>query len=326
MDSAKSWERISNILVFDGGWQLPAKTELWAYESFKNQLPFSKFIEMVCFPWASLIDLVRKNQLQHSNWPIEALQNAPPKKTLKRATVCQHIYALDMIPWFKKLKITDLFWSHATKLEREIDGIKIHPFPLYPYVYASIADHKIKPLEERRYNYSFIGSYDPNCYLTNIRESIFALPKNDVSFIQKTSSWHFEELVYKQQISGIDLDNHFLNEMEKKEAFYTDVISESVFSLCPSGSGSNTIRFWESLMFGCVPVVLSDQWRAPSFLDEKNIIFLSEDENSLNEWVKLAGIEYRSNDLSKFQSINHGLSLDNLCMLSLSNNFLNSFS
>ena len=326
MDATTAWERTKNILVFDGGWQLPAKTELWAYESLKDQIPYSPFIEIVCFPWASLIDLTRKNQLQPGNWLIEALENAPPKTTLKRATVCPHIYALDMIPWFKKLKITDLFWSHATKLDREIDGIKIHSFPLYPYIYAANIDHKVKPLNERKYTYSFIGAYDPNCYLTNIRESIFNLPKNEVSLIQKTSSWHFEELVYKQQISGIDLDSYSIKEIEKKEAFYTDVMSESIYSLCPSGSGSNTIRFWESLMLGCIPVVLSDQWRAPSFLNDKNIIFLSEDEKSLNEWVKLAGNEYEPNNLSKFQCTNHGLSLDNLCMLSLSNNFLNSFS
>jgi len=323
---ATNWEKTRNILVFDSEWQLPAKTELWAYVSLREQLPNSPFIEMVCFPWATLIDSLRKNQLERGNKLYEALQNAPPKKTLKRATVCQHIYALDMIPWFKKLKVTDLFWSHATKLEHEIEGIKIHPFPLYPYAYASNSSHKFKPLGERKYAYSFIGAYDPECYLTNIRESIFDLPKNEVSLIQKTSSWHFEELVYKKQISGIDLDNHFLKEMNNKEAFYTDVMSESIYSLCPSGSGTNTIRFWESLMFGCVPVVLSDQWRPPSFLNDKNIVFVSEDQNSLHEWVKLTGNEYQSNNLSKFQSLNHGLSLDNLCMLSLSNNFLNSFS
>jgi hypothetical protein len=325
MDVNKTWQRKKNILFFDGGWQLPAKTEFWAFESFQDQLPYSPFIELVCFPWANLIDFQRKNPLGAA-WLIEALQNIPPRTTLKRATVCQHIYALDLLPWFNKLKITDLLWSHATKIDGEIEGIKIHPFPLYPYAYASSIEGRKKPLDQREYVYSFLGAYDPSCYLTDIREAIFSLPKNEVSLIKKTSSWHFEELVYKKQILGDDLDASLINQIKEKETLYLDTMSNTIFSLCPSGSGPNTIRFWESLMLGCIPVVQSDQWRAPSFLNKKNIIFLREDEHSLNEWIEWVSNQFQSSDLSKFKHINQGLSLDNLCMLSLPDNFLDKFS
>ena len=326
MDVTKSWERKNNILVFDEGWQLPAKTELWAYESFEAQLPYSPLIEMVCFPWASLVDFMRKNQEQRGNFLVNALQCAPPKTTLKRATVCQHIYALDLIPWLKKLKITDLFWSHATKLETEIEGIKIHPFPLYPYAYASLVAHKIKPLDQRQYLYSFVGAYDSECYLKDTREKVFSLPKKGNSLILKTNAWHFEDLVYKEQILGMDLDCQSRKRIEEKETLYTDVMSDTIYSLCPSGSGPNTIRFWESLMFGCVPVVLSDLWRPPSFLNDQNIIFLREDGEQLHNWAELIQNKGASSSLSQLEPTNYGLSLNNLCMLSLTNNFFKSFS
>jgi predicted transcriptional regulator len=35
-------------------------------------------------------------------------------------------------------------------------------------------------------------------------------------------------------------------------------MQETVFCLCPSGSGPNSIRLWEAIEFGCVPVILSD--------------------------------------------------------------------
>ena len=40
-------------------------------------------------------------------------------------------------------------------------------------------------------------------------------------------------------------------------------MANSKFSLCPSGSGPNSIRFWESLSFGTIPVLLSDTYVLP---------------------------------------------------------------
>ncbi len=38
--------------------------------------------------------------------------------------------------------------------------------------------------------------------------------------------------------------------------------------MCPSGSGPNSIRLWESLGFGCIPVLLSDTLRLPGTTEE----------------------------------------------------------
>ena len=41
------------------------------------------------------------------------------------------------------------------------------------------------------------------------------------------------------------------------------ILRESIFSLCPSGSGANSTRLWESIGCGSIPVVLSDNYLPP---------------------------------------------------------------
>ena len=45
---------------------------------------------------------------------------------------------------------------------------------------------------------------------------------------------------------------------------YNELLSDSVFSLCPEGAGPNTLRLWESLAVGAIPVVIVEDWVWPS--------------------------------------------------------------
>ena len=71
--------------------------------------------------------------------------------------------------------------------------------------------------------------------------------------IYRTNQWHFNDVVYK---------NKLVSEITSSEK-YIQTLSESKFSLCPSGSGSNSIRLWESLSYGSIPVILSDGYVLP---------------------------------------------------------------
>jgi len=44
---------------------------------------------------------------------------------------------------------------------------------------------------------------------------------------------------------------------------YKHVLASSKFSMCPSGSGANSIRLWESLSYGSVPILLADTYILP---------------------------------------------------------------
>jgi hypothetical protein len=52
---------------------------------------------------------------------IDVLDAVPPQKALIHATVCQHIYARDLLLWFRALNITDLYLSR--NLERRLNGV-----------------------------------------------------------------------------------------------------------------------------------------------------------------------------------------------------------
>lgn len=183
-----NWTSVNNSIGFDQGWQYPAVTERWAFECAKYKM-FSKanFFQLIFFPWATLIDLQRKGRWIEYEYYNVALNKAPPKKTLIRATVCQHIYALDILNLMKRLGITDLYWPHAVLGVNKIDGIRIHPFPLYPVACASectkLLSHQI--IYSRPYLYSFIGSYEPTLYLTSVRKWIFDLPVGNDVYIKK---------------------------------------------------------------------------------------------------------------------------------------------
>ena len=258
-----AWERTRNILAFPHGWQRPAKTEEWAYERCLSCLPDNRYAQMLCFPWATLIDLLRKGEAARAQFFIDALRRCFPKTTFVRATVMQHIYAKDMLSALEQLGVTDLFWSHATKAETRIGKLRIHPFPLYPVCCADGAAENWLPPSDRRYLYSFIGAYQPGLYLTEARRWIFELPPRGDAYIERRGEWHFEGTVYQEQIGGVPQSDEELRAERARVEEYTETLGQSVFSLCPSGSGPNTIRLWESLGMGAIPVIMSDTQRLP---------------------------------------------------------------
>lgn len=56
--------------------------------------------------------------------------------------------------------------------------------------------------------------------------------------------------------------NAGVSHMSKTEK-YNQVLLDSRYSLCPSGSGPNSIRLWESLACGAIPVLLADTLDLP---------------------------------------------------------------
>ncbi|HCG5122459.1 TPA: exostosin family protein [Vibrio parahaemolyticus] len=252
------WVRAGNVFAFPHDWQMPAKTELWAYEKLLAEPDFSLFKQYICFPWASLVDYLDHNPVKAAKL-LTAIENRPPQMGVEVVTYCQHIYALKLLPYFKQFGITDIYWSHKVKGQDEVEGIRLHPYPLYPVMHHKRKQpYKNKPLKERKYLYSFIGAYQPELYLSEARKWIFDLPKRDDAIVIERSEWHFEQDVYRDQLRGESEAEAKRKVREKQEREYMNVMEETVYCLCPSGSGPNSIRLWEAIEFGCIPVILSD--------------------------------------------------------------------
>lgn len=64
---------------------------------------------------------------------------------------------------------------------------------------------------------------------------------------------------------------------------YCRILQESIFSLCPRGYGLNSFRVAESLQYGSIPVIISDEFIIPFGIDLKEfcVLIKSEDVNSI---------------------------------------------
>jgi hypothetical protein len=265
------WIKQGSVIAFSHEWQRPAKTEEWVYETLIEKQVHSMFVEFIAFPWATLIDLLSRDQWDRANQLILALKNLPSKKSLLRVTCCQHIKIQGIQEYLNEIKVTDLFWAHKSINDSKIGAIRLHPMALYPFAYFNLKINNLKPLSERKYKFSFVGTYDSQGYLSDIREKIFNLPVRADSYIRRRDFWHFEGDVYLSQIMQNDISDNDLIIQNKKEEEYISVMSQTIFSLCPTGAGLNTIRYWESLAFGCIPVTFTNLLDKPSVVNSFEI-------------------------------------------------------
>ncbi|NJD38930.1 MAG: DUF1698 domain-containing protein [Geobacter sp.] len=278
-----SWRQFRNIRSYPYNWQYPVITEQYAYLKVLELLPASPNVEYIAFPWATLIDCLVHKKNDKSDHLLDILRKCPPKTSARRITVSQHIFTFEYAYIFEMAGITDIFCPHATVDILDVNNICIHPFPLFP-VQCLHNPNSEKPIHERKYLYSFIGAYD-QYYLTKSRQWIANLPKTADAVVDVTREWHFHADVYEKQIFGMGTEPAKQYKLDTRADNYRTMLQDTVFSLCPSGSGPNSIRLWESLGFGCIPVVISDNLRLPGSLSDWHTaaVFVPETEKAITE-------------------------------------------
>lgn len=257
-----------NILAYDSGWQYPAVTEQHAYRQLRDRGSVPEGVTYLAYPWATLIDKLHRKtaDLQPRLAEFRAFCARVPKDTVK-VTVCQHIKMKEELELFRLAGVTEIFWSHATHEDTaalNLDGLRLHPFPLFP-VQAAEPDNAPAGSGQRPHLFSFIGARANQHYLTGCRNWILDLLQDDPrGQITGRDSWHYNKVVYGHQIhsDGSRLAAAGLVDTSASNEFRAS-LRASVFSLCPSGTGPNSIRLWESLGLGAVPVILADNWVPP---------------------------------------------------------------
>ena len=255
-------------------WQYPAITEKAFYLQNKDNPDF------LGFPWATIFDKKYNTQVIFNIIKQYIEQN----KTYY--TCCQHIHFKQFIGLWAALNIKTVYVSHKVQCEDMLNGIIFKPCPLYA---LNIEDDSInKEFQgidllniERNVLYNFIGGYQPN-YLTQIRPNIFKMQHPENTVIKNTGMWHLDKLVYNQAQSvkqELNLNPDHIN----KTKYYNELLLKSRYTLAPSGSGPNSIRFWEALGAGSIPVLLADTLELPKHpLWNDAVIFMKEAEiNSL---------------------------------------------
>jgi Exostosin family len=158
--------------------------------------------------------------------------------------------------------VTDIFWPHATKQLWKVNGIRIHPLPLFPVV-TPLSQSSIRSDSERSILYSFIGACNTYDYRESGREAILTLQDDHRSLVEFTDEWHFGREVYLSQVHGKELTDSDVKALRHREDKYRKIMSDSIFCLCPKGTGPNSIRLWEAIAHLTIPVIISDELRLP---------------------------------------------------------------
>ena len=266
-------------------WQFPAKTEADAYEVHQSMVrqnidEAKKQVHLyIGLPWATFIDKTRFPSaiIRLFGSRVSALKEFTHQLgyELKVHTVCQHINWQKILPFADQIGITELWIAHKTKgldiakienaVGQIINKIPLHAWPLYAVNYRDFtrrAGLVNKPIKDKTIFASFIGAYMAH-YLSDVRLRLLKLEAHADYAIEIKNLWHFNELVYEKQVLG-KTKNQETDATKHAEAVrYNSILSDSVFSLCPVGAGYNSLRLWESLAVGSIPVILADDLDLP---------------------------------------------------------------
>jgi hypothetical protein len=260
-------EILSKFKLF---WQYPVITEKTFYQQNKNNETY------IGFPWATIID--KKYNLD----VIFKIMKSYVRPNVQYYTCCQHVSFRNLISLFKKLNIHTMYTPHKILTEDQLSDIQLRPCPLYAVniedINRNLTFSKCDPLNlNRKLLYSFQGAYHPLWYLTDIRKRIFEMKHPDNCYVNHIGNWHFDNVVYNK----LQNSEYTLNESDsdkERTVKYNKLLLDSRYSLCPSGSGPSSIRFWESLAVGSIPVLLADTLELPSHeLWDDAIIRIPED-------------------------------------------------
>jgi len=220
------------------------------YKSLKEN-PLNRKINVVEVPWSVVID---HKKISHMKGQIPRLEG-------DTITVCSHEHCDRVFPILEEIGVTHLFTTQATKGQRW-HNIKMFPVPYYPTI-----THP--PAEKKDILYSFIG-FGSHPF----RDVIFKLPTRDLPdvVIKRRNSW------YLKNKKGLD----------QRIAEYRNVLSRSRFGLCPRGNSPNTLRLFELMGAGAIPIILADTLYLPPGIDwNKCVIRVKEaDARSVDEIIR----------------------------------------
>jgi Exostosin family len=119
-------------------------------------------------------------------------------------------------------------------------------------------------LDKPSYLWSFKGSRSTH----PVRSSIMSIVDHE-AFIEDTSKISLPNLM---KTTADNECNDFVQE-------YVSLLRSSAFVVCPRGAGPSSMRIFESMRAGRAPVIISDDWLPPPFVDwERCSLRIKEDE------------------------------------------------
>jgi len=178
------------------------------------------------YSWSSSIN---NSGLAATQQMIREFQNRV-KDSAKLIFVCQHIL-VDRLDWGASI----VFTPHSTYKNGFQPIAHYSKFFYKPYL----------PISKRPLLASFVGSYSTH----NIRSRLANILQSRIDcLVLDTGVWHYEKPPTQKYT------------YEKK---YIESLKNSKFVFCPRGTGPSSIRIWEALSSGCIPIIISDELIIP---------------------------------------------------------------
>lgn len=297
-------------------WQYPCTTEL---QALRNHLSPAKPLQRLDakaktlhlyfgVPWATFIDRKAYPEYLADIFAVRVRGFHRLAQlfgySLKVHSVCQTIHWQKMIPTIESCGVTDLHISHMETHSQSslagVSAIKLHPWSLIATnIEVPGRDVGItygKPIAEKKWFATFIGAHMKH-YRSDVRlklkEAADAAAREDV-LVNVKGEWHFNKIVYKEQVALKALSTEEKKTEQEATESYNRMLSDSIFSLCPEGAGPNTLRFWESLAVGSIPVVIADTWVPPDEVstdDRDTCVVRVKNADLPNLFVKLSSLK-----------------------------------
>ena len=258
-------------------WQYPCRTEGDAFAVHQSlvgpQVRDGTLQLYLGLPWATWID--------RQSWPTSTLRaTADRLRKLRQAlgelglglkvhSVCQHIRWRENLHLIKASGVECLWLSHKPQAEDQLEGVELRAWHLYA-VNAREADRRtslwIKPPATKPWLATFVGAHMDH-YITDVRPKLLQFKDLHRFHIALKEEWHFNPIVYGEQVEDNLFWDRSTKVVEEDVLRYNRILSDTVFSLCPGGAGPNSLRLWESLAVGSIPVILSDQLVLPDLAE-----------------------------------------------------------
>lgn len=169
----------------------------------------------------------------------------------------------------RSIRATDEFRRHRDKVY--VIDERDRPWCALPGLYASMPRSRLRAGAQLACGYHVIG--DPR---DRLRPTFDADAEPDLLFSFMGSATHpcreplfalRHERAVVERVSGFVFADPGQAGFADRRAQFAETLWRSKFGLCPRGHGTSSIRFFETMAAGRVPVIIADEWVPPFGLD-----------------------------------------------------------
>ncbi|AMN43736.1 exostosin domain-containing protein [Rhodoplanes sp. Z2-YC6860] len=172
------------------------------------------------------------------------------------------------------------------------------PYPILPGAYASLS---------RRCDWAHSWSYLPSLKAPlKSKDKLRPVPRYLFSFLGRINTHPLRQMV--RELNDNTTPCIDVSEAPQRIASfdytrsYFDLIQESKFVLCPRGFGPSSIRIYEAMSCGRVPVIISDKWLPPPGIDWDSCSVMVREKEIASIPVLLGNLKNRADEMGQCAS------------------------